>query len=316
MLLVGSRALRHAGAQYLTPDVKRQWDFDFISTYEEFVAAKKKIKNITRSYPTNKGKAIVVHTQSAIYEFEIAWPGSTAEELLSICKVDNSIARPAEMSFDVFSGIETFIARPNLIFTLKKSHRFLKDSPHFLKTMLDFRHLRSMGCEVPEALTEWYKKREKSTYWYKMPKLDVKKDEFFKDDGIKYIVFHDDIHESVKRFDRPAYTYYMKDGAEVQTDKNKFFACPREIQLAGVVEEAATLAIERSLLPLPGVWTPKYAWTFALNKVCSSITGGYFRAFAYENYFDVLNLYPEGYWEKFQKDLAEGKVRYIEQENN
>ena len=101
----------------------------------------------------------------------------------------------------------------------------------------------------------------------------------------------------------------MKDGEQVLTDKAKFFACTREIQLAGVVEEAATLAIERSLLPHPGVWTPEYAWRFALAKVCSSITSGWFREFAYENALEILKLYPNGYWEKFQQDRADGKVR-------
>ena len=93
------------------------------------------------------------------------------------------------------------------------------------------------------------------------------------------------------------------------TEKAKFFAQPREIQLNGVIEEAAVLAIERSLVPHAGVWTPEYAWKFALSKVCSSITSGWFRSFAYDNALEILKLYPAGYWEKFQKDVESGLVK-------
>ena len=166
-----------------------------------------------------------------------------------------------------------------------------------------------MGAVVRPEYEEFLKLREKETYTYAHPKLNVNKDNFFKDDNIQYVYDHDSIHVSVARGERPAYTYYMKENEQVMTDKEKFFAQPREIQLNGVVEESAVLAIERSLVPHPGVWTPKFAWKFALSKVCSSITSGWFRAFAYENIVEVLKLYPEGYWEKFQKDVESGLVR-------
>jgi hypothetical protein len=69
------------------------------------------------------------------------------------------------------------------------------------------------------------------------------------------------------------------------------------------------LAIERSLVPHAGVKTAKQAFVFALSKVCSSITSGYFRDFAYENAFDILKNYKDGYWEKFQNDVTNGKVK-------
>jgi hypothetical protein len=76
-----------------------------------------------------------------------------------------------------------------------------------------------------------------------------------------------------------------------------------------VVEEAAVLAIERSLVPHPGIKTPEEAWRFALAKVCSSITSGWFREFAYENALEIIKLYPKGYWEKFQEDVKSGLVK-------
>ena len=76
-----------------------------------------------------------------------------------------------------------------------------------------------------------------------------------------------------------------------------------------MVEEAAVLAIERSLVPHPGTWSPEYAWKFALAKVCSSITSGWFRAFGYEHLPEILKLAPVGYWDKFQADVEKGLVK-------
>jgi hypothetical protein len=119
---------------------------------------------------------------------------------------------------------------------------------------------------------------------------------------------HDDIHRSVAHFEKPAYLYYLKDGEQVQCDKEKFFSVNEEIRLFGCVEEAMVLALERSLIPFPNKLTPKQAFLFALSKVASSITSGWFREFCHSNIFEVIKLYHDDYYEKFQKDLAEGKI--------
>ena len=175
--------------------------------------------------------------------------------------------------------------------------------------MVDYQVLKRAGCTVRPEYQEFFKLRQKETYNYAHPKLNQSKDGFFADDSIQYVYDHDTIHESVARGERPAYTYYIKDGEEVQCDKNKFFALDEQVRMNGVIEEAAVLAIERSLVPHPNVWTPQFAWKFALSKVCSSITSGWFRAYAYENALDILKQYPEGYWEKFQEDVKAGQVK-------
>jgi hypothetical protein len=122
---------------------------------------------------------------------------------------------------------------------------------------------------------------------------------------------HDDIHVAVAINDRPAYTYYMKDGSDVLTDKNKFFSVPEHIRLSGTIEEAMTLAIERSLVAHKDVWAPDYAFKFALAKVCTTITGGYFRKYSFLNLFDALKGYPKDYWDTFQSAVHAGTVRYM-----
>lgn len=309
LLLVGSKALSYWGHDYLSPNAKRSWDIDWICTYDSFKKLKKDIK-ITRSLPMTKGRGMILFTKSNIHECEIGWEDSPARYLLELVKNDSDLAE--KMPYQMF-GNDYYIAKPNLIFTLKKSHRFLKDSPHFLKTMYDYKHLRdNCGCVVPDQLKDWYKERTKQTYWYKHPNLNVSKDEFFKDDGIPYIYDHDTIHLSMAHLDRPAYEYFKDDQAEVMCSKKKFFECDEKTRLFAVLEESYVLALERSQIPAPGVWTPRKSFETALAKISSSITSGWFREYAYENYFKALELYDDNYVKKFWQDVDKGIVKKLD----
>lgn len=300
MLVVGSRALKQAGDKYLS-SASRQWDWDYICSYTDFLSKKKEI-GTGRSYPVNRGKVMVIQTSNQNYEFEIAWENSSAASLIQLINESPSlVSKDGDISY----------ASPDLIFTLKKSHRYLKDSPHFLKTMIDYRHLLSLGCSVPECLTNWYKERVKETYWYKHPKLDVTKNDFFKADEIPYIYDHDTIHLAMMHLDKPAYEYFKPEDKEVLCDKSMFFNCEEKIRLYAVLEEAYVLALERSQIPLPNYWTPRKSFEVALSKVASSITSGWFREYAYDHYFDVLDLYNDSYTKKFWKAVDDGIVRKL-----
>lgn len=300
MILIGSRALMLRAPKLLR---RKPVDFDFVCTMDEFNAWVDKNGSkigITKIYPEDNDKKMIIEG-STNCEFEIIREGSSSEML-------RNLVEGAADSIETPFG---WVPNVDMLFTIKKSHRYLRNSPFFWKTLLDYHIMKFAGAKVRPEYQEFLKLREKETYWYKHPKLNQSKEGFFADDNIQYVYDHDTIHESVARVDgKPAYTNYMKDGAQVDCDKNKFFnVCSQETRLNGVVEEAAVLAIERSLVPHPGVWTPEYAWKFALSKVCSSITSGWFREFAYENALEILKLYPAGYWEKFQEDIKSGLVK-------
>ena len=298
MILIGSRALYLRCKQAL---MRKPVDFDFVATRQEadkWIAANQTKVGAEKIYPEKNGEKLIVEGATNV-EFEIVHPGTSSEMLYKMVQGNpESIETP-------FGWVPTF----DMLFTLKASHKYLKNSPHFWKTVADYHIMKRLGATIRPEYQEFFKLREKETYTYAHPKLNVSKDAFFQDDGILYIWDHDDIHKSVARGEHPAYTYYMKDGAQVACDKNKFFSLPQEIRLNGVVEEAAVLAIERSLVPHPGVMTPEQAWKFALAKVCSSITSGWFREFGYENLPDIIKMYPAGYWEKFQEDAKSGAVK-------
>ena len=197
----------------------------------------------------------------------------------------------------------------DVLYMLKMSHRFLKDSPHFEKTMHDIHQMRNLGAKFNPHYQDWYNQREKRTYNYTHPKLNRKKHEFFNPSEVKYKYDHDSIHEAVKIGSEPAYTYFMKPGAEVMVSKKKWNELPHLIKINSVLEESYVLAIERSQVPFEGKISPIVSFRIALKKVCTSISSGWWREFAWENYYEVLSRYDPHYMTNFQLGIKNGIVK-------
>lgn len=198
------------------------------------------------------------------------------------------------------------------LYLLKMSHRYKKDSPHFYKTMNDIRFMRERGCEMPENSDFIFVDRECLTYDYGHPKLNVDKDGFFKGDEVPYTYDHDSIHRAVALDGVPAYTHYIKDGEEVLCSKEKFFAATERIRLLGGLEESLVLTAERSLIPHNFKPNPDRMFKFALSKVCTSVTSGWFREYCWENAPRIMKMYQEecqGIWvDKLLKAIDNGTV--------
>jgi hypothetical protein len=302
MLVIGSQAMRHHFPEAgIVPN-----DTDIIGTMKEFRTWSRGFEkgDIVLCKPLSATKMHVRTKDGWNYEFEIAGDQTTNERLLDRYSTGSSMT---------FAPLEVLLM-------LKLSHRYRRNSPHFLKTMRDIQKLRAAGVVLDEWLQEVLVQREAETYTYAHPKLDVSKSAFFDGDGVPYIYDHDTIHltqamtyvsddfhinnEGLEWLGRhvPAYTFYMKDGAAVMTSKDKFFAVDEVIRLRGVYEESCVLALERSQIPFPEA-SPRKSFEYALMKVCTSITSGWFREFAWENYNKVLDIYEkegeDGYLKRF-----------------
>lgn len=271
MLLIGSELLWRMGALDRAPK-----DTDWIMTYDEYSNfVRDHGEYIQSHYPLTGNKNVIIFKSGRIHEVEIAWEGSSGEALLNI--IGNRFLNK-EDSID-------------LCYTLKMSHRYLKNSPHFLKTMEDIHTLREMGAKIPEYLAEWFIHREKDTYTYSHPKLNRSKKEFFDTPGVTYQYDHDSLHEAVKFGDKPAYQYFKEEQAEVQCSKELFDELPDEIKIHAVVEESMVLALERCLIPFYWKIPERKAFLMALEKVCTSITSGWFREYAWENYYTAVRVF-------------------------
>lgn len=306
MLLIGSTA---AHIQTVWTDPK---DLDFIVTPEKFAGIETVLSSkIVHSQDSRHGKTLFVEGFPPL-EFGIALPGSSAEMLLDL--VETEAKFNTEARFTPFSAYGEFVFRvPTLdvLYALKLSHRYLKNSPHFLKTMQDIHKLRKLlDCKaVHPGLEEFFKLREKETYSYAHPKLNQSKKNFFSDDNINYIYDHDTIHEAVKHLDAPAFEYIKEDTAEVKCSKAKFFTQPEKIKLYTVLEESYVLALERCLIPFNFSQSPEWAFKKALEKVCTSIASGWWREYAWENYDEIVKLYSDDYVTKFERARIAGLIK-------
>lgn len=320
MLLIGSHALIHnIGDIGRTP-----LDYDIIATFSELAEITTALRKQTRldSIPLSKNKTVLKCADGRIVEVEIAWSDGTGVELEKMLYDGRAARHLGKVDYYPFAGFAMPVATLDQLYMLKMSHRYLKNSPHFRKTRNDIIKMRAHGAKIID--TDWLKRREDETYWYKHPKLNVKKGDFFKGDGVQYVYDHDDIHKAVAHYREydwnpneeldkweplPAYRMYMKDGAEVDCDKEKFFAAHESVRLLGVLEEAQVLALERSQIPFRGKVDPRRSFDIALQKVCTSITSGWFREFAWENFDKVEALYEPDYVDRFWKAVDAGRVK-------
>lgn len=313
--LIGSKALEIRSPELLQ---KKPMDYDFICTYDEYKETFAQHK-WDQLYPIQDGKKIIAKKGDLICEIEIAWEGTNAYDLL--CQIKHDIKSVLSPNMGIKFDNEwlnipwIFIPSFDVLYMLKMSHRYLKNSPHFLKTMNDIIAMRKEGAKIPDEYSELYKAREKETYNYKHPNLNQMKGNFFDpNQGVTYVYDHDTIHLAMAHLEKPAYSYFKHDEADVKVSKKKFLEdIPLKTQLYSVLEESYVLALERSQIPFPGKITPRKSFEIALMKVCTSISSGWWREWAYDHYYEALALYDENYVDKFNKAVEDGIVKKFNQ---
>lgn len=282
IVIVGSRA---AKTHY--PEFREPVDLDIICSREDFITFMVRLSQSTKKKvewvkPTEKGGAAQCGPLIVDAEFLDEDDPSSRPLYETIINDPNSIS-------DEMCGFTTYAASPNILFMMKMAHRYKKFhisvlEKFFLKTRNDIMFYRDKGCVIEDQ--ELYDLREYHSYPYKHPALNVTKDEFFQDDGIEYVYDHDSLHEAMKVMEVPSYTRYLMDGEQVKVDRSKWDTLPRGLKIDGVYEEACVLALERAVIPHDA--DPDWAFRVALIKVCTSITSGWFREFAWENYDTVM----------------------------
>jgi hypothetical protein len=298
MLLVGSEAcLRHGVDLGRTP-----LDLDFIIEGIRLPALQNFLEAGLHVIDENHA-ALSVPGQ--ILDLELAWSGSTAATLLEMARTESWPVVTVPVNG---KNISAYLPPLSVLLALKLGHRYKKDSPFFRKTMGDILKLRELSPDLA-PLGDWPKLREKETLSYQHPNLKRSKGEFFNGDGVPYKYDHDTLHIAVQHLDKPAYWFFAVDGQEVLSSKKLFRKQPKEIQLLAVLEETQVLALERSQIPFNFGVDRRLSFNIAHEKVCTSITSGWFREFAWENFETVQSMYEEGYPDRFHSALAEGVVK-------
>lgn len=299
LALVGSKALNYHCFFRSPKDLDILGSYDDIKNFGQEMNDKEfgKLKSM---YPIAKGKKILMCFEKINVEAEITVKNTHSEKLYDLIVKDKNT--------QIIDGM--YVPSINILYLLKMSHRYLKNSPHFLKTMNDIVEMRKLGAYIEKEHEEFFKFRERETYNYNHPKLNKNKEEFFTD-NVDYRYDHDTIHLSMKNLEKPAYMYFKPEDSEVWCSKEMWDKCSEKVKLFAVLEETNVLALERSQVLFPET-PPEKSFDIALSKVCSSITSGWFREFAWEKYYKVKELYQADYVERFWKDVNSGLVKPIQ----
>jgi hypothetical protein len=312
LLLIGSRALHNYDYNIRPANELRFSDWDFIADQGSWNSLKSQMfgVHVHVNNPDVQAFKCMHQGRETYFEAYIVPAITNVRELTDSLTPEDFTSSYRLLQYakknvkrDRLTGF--YCATADMCLAIKMSHRFLKNNPFFNKTMHDIQYLRREGVTLNEELQDIMFQRQKETLAYNHPKLDVSKSEFFNDSIYTYD--HDTIHETVALADRPAYTFYMKDNSQVMTSREKFEELPEIIKLSGVYEETCVLALERSQIPnnFEKV-TPRQSFMMALEKVCTSITSGWFREYAWENYHQVVSMYKtlgsDDYVQRFKRN--------------
>ena len=287
IIFIGSEALRYNGF-----NVDRKiLDIDIIAPLKEGIEFSKKKLGEFKTYPVSS-KLWIYRNDNLVIEHLMP---TGSNKLIYEYMIENNLE----------------YIPPELSLAIKMSHRFKKtNKKEFLKTKNDIKMLRDNNIDYKD-FDDIFKMRQKEVLSYSHPNLNQNKSEFFTDD-VGYVYDHDTIHESIKTMDKPAYQYFKPENSEVFCSKDMFDKLPYDIKHKSVIEESWVLTIERSLVPfdITDEDVIKNRFRHALQKVCTSITSGWFREFAWEDYDAVVNDYDINYYYRFKDGLKNGIINH------
>lgn len=154
----------------------------------------------------------------------------------------------------------------------------------------------------------------KAAYPQGNPKLNKSNDEFF-DDPVKKVYDHDFLHELYAYEDRPMFEKLKRpeqfDLAWCARDLWEELTLEQKLQC--VAEETYVIATERFMVPNNWDFATKRAYYHALKKVCTTLTSGWFRDFAIDNFPEVYDLYEGAKFYSVQayvENMPKEAIRY------
>lgn len=219
-----------------------------------------------------------------------------APEGLNCLEVCRQYSLPYEVETPV--GMATPISEVGVML-MKRSH--LHRPIKFAKHIREYHTLkeRNKGAidEIYLALLQERTKLTKQKYGDKTPSLRKNKSEFF-DDYVAKVYEHDDIHYATCYGDKPIYERLKLNKETVFCERDLWNQLSFTDQVNCVREEAFVIAIERYLMWKKG-YPPKYAFFSAVERISTTLTSGWFRDFAIENWSTIVDC-DYNFVEKFK----------------
>lgn len=195
---------------------------------------------------------------------------------------------------------------------LKRSH--LHRTLGFEKHIRHYHELKAYCSEFEktERYSELLRLRTKATkalYPDRTPSLKKTKSDFF-DDFVTKVYEHDDIHYATCYGSQPIYERLKTDNDLVWCSKSLWELLSHEDKVKCVQEEAFVITLERFIIPQLVLDKPHMPVTMgyskAVSKICTTLTSGWFRDFAIENWPEVMSC-DQDFYQKFLNKFHAGK---------
>lgn len=202
--------------------------------------------------------------------------------------------RYALSDYIMYNGEKLYPLNGTGLSIIKRSHlwrdlSFNKHITMYHKYLADhFKNLSISDLKIYNDRLELTKKEFPQGY----PKLNKSVKDFF-DDAVVKKYDHDLIHKLVAFDEEPLYTYMQRDPGLAWCNKDMWDMFTIEQKNKCVAEETMVIAIERFLVPSEWKHYTKLAYFKAIEKVCTTLTSGWFRDHAIDNYPEIINLYDE-----------------------
>jgi hypothetical protein len=306
MILIGSRAIVANYASF--PRIPK--DYDIVATLEE-------IKDF---YSHNRDQIAYLVPSSQGTKFQCKLNDGTKIEfevedfIPSDQFLEEHFIHSAPCKSIRFHGTYLRVPTLDVLYLIKRSHIYwpvhwhknIADL-HFLKDVISHRwnenHKRFFELRITESVEKFGKKKIN---------LKMSNEDFFakSQSKVKRIVDHDKLHELFALGDRPAYLMAKADPTKASLDKDLFFNLPVHVQLNTVMEEAMVIGFERKVIPGLQQGKPidlKSAYDYGLMRCSTTLSSGWWREFAIDNWPSVKKPQMENWiliFEKFKKSLS------------
>jgi hypothetical protein len=297
MLIVGSKALKH---HY--PTFPRSVnDIDLIGFKKDAEILIKLLDPLSIKETSHTILLKNISNKTFVYDTD------NVEILLA----DNSESLKMYLDYDK----DNIYASKEVLYSLKKSH--IHYPIKFKKHIHDYCFLNEEldGLDKLESITKInFKETEERLGKLQTPKLNKSVDDFFgqSKDYVKYFFLHDDVHKVMAHYDKPLYEKMIVEKTFALCDKKLWTIFTFEQKCQCVLEEAYVIALERKILPMifggGKGFTSDEAFDWALMRICTNLTSGWFREFATNNFFIIKMLYNKNYVEKFLTAYENGDI--------
>lgn len=182
---------------------------------------------------------------------------------------------------------ECYYAGVNELYTIKVSHAFWDLKNHsWEKHMFDAAWLKDKGAVLIEDFYHVLYSTWEEHYGEKKANLNVSAEEFF-NGNVKRVYEHDSIHESIAYGDEPLFNRILREDSEVAVDRRRFEALSWDDKARLVREEVYATALERVLIPNDYTGSPGAAYGWALKKLITSFSKGWFPLWIVQNYKEL-----------------------------